>query len=394
MILRERTINKIRPFYDSDLIKVLIGIRRSGKSTVLKQIISELSVDDKYIVYINFENYEYSHINTADNLYEYIKNRIEDNNKYYLFLDEIQNINGWERVVNSFKATENVSIFLTGSNSKLLSSELATHLSGRYVSFKVTPFTFSEYLTFYNEDNNVESRFNDYVIWGSMPQSLQFSNEEEKKVYLSDLFDSIVLKDIVARYNIREVEFFNRIVEYIITTPGQTFSANSLSKYVESVNRKVSLETIYNYLDYLVNSLIISNVQAYDIRGKRLLTRNDKYYLTDLGIGQVKNHSKKFQIGSYLENIVYNELVAHDYSVNIGKINGREVDFIVTKDKDKFYVQVCYLLADENTIKREFGVYDNISDNYRKYVISMDKFDLSENGIIHMNIIDFILQLK
>lgn len=391
MIKRERILSKIRPFYDKDIIKVLIGIRRCGKSTVLTQIIKELKVDENQLIYINFEDYEFSHINNADSLHNYIKERVINDNKYYLFFDEIQNVENWEKVINSFKATMNTSIFITGSNSNLLSGELATHLSGRFVSFKVTPFTFQETLTYFNDNVDINSRFSDYVIWGSMPQSLQFENSEEKSIYLCDLFDSIILKDIVQRYNIKEIELFYRIVEYIVTTPSQRFSAKSLSKYLESVNRKVSNETIYNYLEYMSNSLIINKVQPYDIRGKKLLTRNDKYYLTDLGLGQIKNHNKRPQIGSYLENVVYNELIASGYDVTIGKINSKEVDFIATKNQNKIYIQVCYLLADDATIKRVFDVFNEINDNHEKYVIFMDQFDLSSDGIIHMNIIDFIL---
>ncbi len=393
MIKRERILNEIRPFYDKDIIKVIIGIRRCGKSTVLNQIIQELNINKDYIIYINFEDYSFSHIDSADKLHSYVKMQIKDTNKYYLFFDEIQNIEDWEKVVNSFKATLNSSIFITGSNSNLLSGELATHLSGRYVTFKITPFTFNEYLSYFDEKDDITSRFNDYVIWGAMPQSLQFEKTEEKSIYLSDLFDSIILKDIVQRYNIKEVELFYRIVEYIVTTPSQTFSAKNLSKYLESVNRKVSNETIYNYIEYMSNSLIISKAQPYDIRGKKLLTRNDKYYLTDLGLGRIKNQNKRPQIGAYLENVIYNELIASGYSVSVGKINGKEVDFIATKNQKKMYIQVCYLLADDATIKREFDVFNDITDNHEKYVVSMDNFDLSNNGIIHMNIIEFIINI-
>ncbi len=393
MIKRERILNEIRPFYDNDIIKVLIGIRRCGKSTVLNQIVQELNINKDHIIYINFEDYSFSHIDSADKLHNYVKMQIRDNEKYYLFFDEIQNIEDWEKVVNSFKATLNSSIFITGSNSNLLSGELATHLSGRYVSFKITPFTFKEYLTFFNEKDEIKSRFTDYVMWGAMPQSLQFEKFDEKSIYLSDLFDSIILKDIVQRYNIKEVELFYRIVEYIVTNPSQTFSAKALAKYLESVNRKVSNETIYNYIEYMSSSLIINKVQPYDIRGKRLLTRNDKYYLTDLGLGQIKNQDKRPQIGVYLENVIYNELIASGYNVSIGKINGKEIDFIATKSQKKIYIQVCYLLADDATIKREFDAFKDITDNHEKYVVSMDDYDLSDNGIIHMNILDFILNI-
>ena len=396
MIIRERYLKQIRPFYNQDLIKVLIGIRRSGKSVILTQIIDELKkkeTDDEHIIYMNFEDFDYEEYTDPKKLNNYIKKKIKDDKKYYIFFDEIQNVDSWEKVVNSFRATKNTSIFITGSNSDLLSSDLATHIAGRYVSFKITPFTFSEVCELLNitDKSDLDETFNDYIKWGGMPQRFMQSDDTSKKTYLSDIYDSIVIKDIVKRFNIKDIDLLNRIVTYILTTPAQTFSPESLKKYFESESRGVSLETLYNYLDYIVRANLVSKAERYDIRGKRILTGKYKYYLTDLGFTNILSDGKKEQLGVYLENIVYNELIARGYNVNIGNLENGEIDFIATRFEEKIYIQVAYILTDESVVKREFDAYKKIEDNYPKYVISMDKFDFSQNGIIHKNIIDWLL---
>ena len=396
MIIRERYLKQIRPFYNQDLIKVLIGIRRSGKSVILTQIIDELKkkeTDDEHIIYMNFEDFDYEEYTDSKKLNNYVKEKIKDDKKYYIFFDEIQNVDSWEKVVNSLRATKNTSIFITGSNSDLLSSDLATHIAGRYVSFKITPFTFSEVCELLNitDKNDLDETFNDYIKWGGMPQRFMQSDDTSKKTYLSDIYDSIVIKDIVKRFNIKDIDLLNRIVTYILTTPAQTFSPESLKKYFESESRGVSLETLYNYLDYIVRANLVSKAERYDIRGKRILTGKYKYYLTDLGFTNILSDGKKEQLGAYLENIVYNELIARGYNVNIGNLENGEIDFIATRFEEKIYIQVAYILSDESVIKREFDAYKKIEDNYPKYVISMDKFDFSQNGIIHKNIIDWLL---
>ena len=398
MIIRERYLTKIRPFYDQDLIKVIMGIRRCGKSVLLLQIIDELKekgIAESQIIYINFENEDYNFIKNDIDLHNYIKEKIINENKYYLFFDEIQNIKDWEKAINSFKASKNVSIFITGSNSDLLSGELATHLAGRYVSFKLYPLTFSEVckLKNLNEKKDIEDAFDDYITWGGMPQRFVLTDEMQTRTYLSDVYDSIVLKDIIARFGIKDIDLFNRIVEYIVTTPSQNFSAESLSKYFANKdNREVSKVTLYNYLEYMTKAMLINKADRYDIRGKRILSGKYKYYLTDLGIGQVKNIGKRQQLGAYLENIVYNELISRGYDVKVGNLEKGEVDFIAIRFKEKIYIQVAYILADDSVIDREFGVYKEIQDNYPKYVLTMDKHDFSQNGIIHKNVIDWLLQ--
>ena len=396
MIIRERYLKLIRPFYDQNLIKVLIGIRRSGKSVILTQIMDELkqkSIDSKHIIYMNFEDYDYEAYTDPQKLNYYIKEKINDDEKYYIFFDEIQNVDKWERVVNSLRATKNTSIFITGSNTDLLSSDLATHIAGRYVSFKVTPFTFEEVCELLNvtDSRDIEDAFNDYIKRGGMPQRFMQNDDNSKRTYLYDIYDSIIMKDIVKRFNIKDIDLLRRIITYILTTPSQVFSPDSLKKYMQSDSRNVSLETIYNYLDYIVRANLISKAERYDVRGKRILTGKYKYYLTDLGFTNVLSVGRKEQIGSYLENIVYNELIARGYNVNVGTLDNGEIDFIATKFNEKIYIQVAYILSDESVITREFGAYKKIEDNYPKYVLSMDKFDLSQNGIIHKNIIDWLL---
>ena len=395
MIIREKYLSKIRPFYDVDLIKVITGIRRCGKSVMMNQIIDEVKMNNtnSNIIYLNFELKEYSFIKDDNVLYEYAKKK-----KNYLFFDEIQNVLNWELAINSFKAEykDNVSIFLTGSNSDLLSSELATHIAGRYVSFNILPFSFEEVCIYKNVNSQniyeLQLLFDDYMKWGGMPQRFIFEDESQVRLYLTDVFNSIVIKDIVERFKIKDIDLFNRIIEYVVTTPAQTFSADKLSKFFESESRSVSKNTLYNYLEYMNKSLLINKVDRYDVRGKRILNGKYKYYLTDLGLGRVMSASKKEQLGAYIENIVYNELIYRGYEVKIGSLDNGEIDFIATKDGKKEYYQVCYLIGDnEDTRKREFGAYSSINDNYPKYVISNDTFDLSENGIIHLNIIKWLL---
>ncbi|MDD3307285.1 MAG: ATP-binding protein [Acetobacterium sp.] len=397
MIRREQYLTKIRPFYDSDLIKVIIGIRRSGKSVLLKQIILELTekgIAEAHIIYLNFEDLEYSFIENEMDLHRYIKERVNKDERFYLFFDEIQNVKNFEKAINSFRSTLNCSIFITGSNGKLLSGELATYLSGRYVSFKMMPFSFKEMCTLrgLTKESIRDEDFMEYLNYGGMPQRFLMQTEEETKVYLRDLYNSIVLKDIMQRSNSRDIDILNRIIEYMVLNTSQTFSAKSISKYFESVNRKVSTETIYQYLEHITASLILNKAVRYDIRGKKILTRSDKYYLADLGFSKIKNTGFKTEIGALIENLIFNELNYRGYEVYVGKTPKGEVDFIVMDGNERAYYQVAYLLADESVVSREFGAYESVKDNYPKYVLSLDKFDFSRNGIRHLNIIDFLLE--
>lgn len=399
MIKREKYLKRIRQFYEQDLIKVITGIRRCGKSVILNQIMDELrqsGVKDEQIIYINFEFTDYIDINDAKKFNDFIEKKLINKNKYYVFFDEIQNVDRWEKVVNSLKAkyNENISIFITGSNSDLLSGELATHIAGRYVSFKIYPFTFDEVCELKDikdkDKYELERTFDDYIIWGGMPQRFLMSDELQIKTYLSDVYNSIVVKDIIERFKIKDLDLFNKILTFIMTTPSQTFSADSLTKYLLNENIDVSKMTVYNYLEYMCRALLINKADRFDVRGKRILNGKYKYYLTDLGLGQIINNERKRQMGAYLENIVFNELISRGYDVKIGSLDSGEIDFIATRFEEKEYYQVTFHLSDD-IIEREFGVYKNIQDNYPKYVISCDTFDFSQNGIIHKNIIDFLL---
>ena len=400
MIKREMYLKKIRDSYDSELIKVIIGVRRSGKSVLMMQIINELrdrEIDENHIIYINFEDYEYIDLTDPREFNAYVKNKIEDDKKYYLFFDEIQNVDDFERVINSFRATLNVSIFITGSNSRLLSGELATHLSGRYISIKMMPFTFKEYLELKKEKNetiDVDNAFMEYLEWGCMPQIFNTNSVVERKLYLKDLYNSVILKDIVERNKIKDINLLNRVVQFLMENIGGIISSNSVTNYLKNEKIQTTPDTILNYIEYITNSLIINKVNRYDIRGKNVMATLEKYYLTDLGLLQLKKSPIEKKVGGRLENIVYNELIARGYDVFIGKTDKGEIDFIVDDFGERSYIQVADYLSSDEVVEREFGAYKSVEDNYPKYVITMDKIDYSQNGIIHKNIIDFLLELK
>lgn len=403
MIIREKYLSKIRPFYNVDIIKVLTGVRRCGKSVILTQIMDELrknGVGEDEIIYLNFELEKNIFLKSHIELNEYVENKIKLDKKYYIFLDEIGRVEKWELAVNSLKSQykDKISIFITGSNSDMLSTDLATHIAGRYVSFKIYPFTFREVCEYKNmvgkSKYELEELFDNYLTWGGMPQRFVFDNEEQIKTYLLDIYNSIVINDIVERFKIKDLDLFNRIVEYVVTNPSQVFSAESLAKYFESDSRAVAKNTLYNYLEYMTRALLISKVERFDVRGKRILNGKYKYYLTDLGLGRIKATTKRVQKGAYLENVVYNELVASGYEVCVGTFDNCEIDFIATRHDEKIYIQVAYVLADDKTIDREFGAFTSVLDNYPKLVLSTDKTDFSQDGIIHKNIIDWLMEDK
>jgi predicted AAA+ superfamily ATPase len=395
MIKRESYLSKIRGFYDSDLVKVITGVRRSGKSVLLQQIIDELTargVPGDHIININFENLDYADLLTARALDKHIKKQTVDNARYYVFLDEIQIVADFELAVNSLRSSCNVSLFITGSNSKLLSGEFASHLSGRYVSFRVMPFTFSEVFTYLGgtlaEKDALCAR---YLVWGGMPQIYNLQFENEYKIYLEDLYNSIILKDIVERLGLKDVDLLNRLIQFVIENLGGVFSANSVSKYLKSETLRVAPNKIYEYLDAVESSLIVSRVNRYDIRGKKVIQFYDKFYLADLGLMQLKRSSYEKSSPGRLENIVFNELLARGLEVHIGEANGREIDFVV-KDFNKItYIQVAESLNSPEVIEREFGAFLAVADNHEKIVLSLDKVDYSRDGVQHINLIDWLL---
>ena len=396
MLKREIYLKKIRDFYNSDLVKILVGIRRCGKSVILEQIMEELKnkgIEESHIIYINFEFIEFEYLTDYKELNKYIKEKIEDNELYYLFFDEIQNVDNFEKVINSLRASKKVSIFITGSNSRLLSEELSTVLSGRYVSFKINPLSYKEVLELL-EENSTDKIFEDYMKWGSLPNRFEFKKEDAIKNYLYGVFDSIILRDVVERLKIRDTILFNLILQYIVDTIGREFSAENIINFLKNEGREVSTLTIYSYLDALCKALLIRKVYRYDVHGKAVLKTLNKYYVTDLGIAQIKNNKTEIDKSYAIENIVYNELIIKGYDVYTGKTKKGEIDFVATKPDKKIYIQVVFSIPNEDTKNREFGAYNVINDNYPKYVITLDKLTYEYNGIKHINLIDFLLDDK
>lgn len=398
MVKRERYLQRIRPFYDSEMVKVITGIRRCGKSTLMQQIIAEIqqrNVADDHIIYINFESYKFRKISNPDALYEYVENKIKDNKKYYLFIDEIQNVPEFELVINSFRATHNISIFITGSNSKLLSGELATHLSGRTLSFRIMPFCFKEFAAFYEEKGEhipPEQLLDSYMLWGGFPLTCKEENDSEKEVLLSNIYDSVVLKDVVMRNKIASVTALDRVLEYVIANSSLTISGNAIASSLKADDINVSVPTVYDYLKYISDACICDKVPRYDIRGKKVLSFEEKIYVCDLGFFHLKKNRSKEEYGHIVETICYNELISRGYQVYVGKTYKSEVDFIAQRGTEKFYLQAAYLLNNDETVEREFGTYRSIEDNYPKYVISTDRIPMSRDGIIHKNLCNWLLE--
>ena len=396
MLKRELYLSRIRGFYDSDLIKILVGIRRCGKSVILKQIMKELKekkIDDNHIIYVNFELIEFEELLDYKKLNSFIKEKIKDKKKYYVFLDEIQKVDKFEEVVNSLRASiDNISIFITGSNSKLLSNELSTVLSGRYVQFNIYPLSYKEFIKLTKKDAKSEETFWDFVKWGGFPNRVQFTDESNIKDYLHSVFDSIILRDVVERLGLKNTVLFDLLLQYIVDTTGRQFSAENVINFLKSEGKSISTETLYMYLDALCKALIIKKIYRYDIHGKAILKTLNKYYMTDLGIAQIKNNNFEINKSFAIENIVYNELLERGYEVYIGKIKDGEIDFIATKTEEKLYIQVTYLLESDKVVEREFGAYKEIEDSYPKYVLSLDKANFSRDGIIHKNIIEWLLE--
>ena len=402
MLKRDEYIKKIVPFIDKDVIKVLTGIRRSGKSVMLKLLMEELKnrgINENQFIYINFENLKYRKLKNYERLYDFILNKVDDKYKsYYIFLDEIQEVEEWERCVNSLRVDEDFKfdIYITGSNAKLLSGELSTYLAGRYIEFVVYPFSFKEFFEIMKEKNkeiDLKEAFQDYVKFGGMPflHNLDY-NFEASMQYLQDLYASIILKDITQRNNIRDTDLLERIINYVVMNIGNTFSATSISKFFKSENRKVATETILNYIKACEEAFLVYRVARNDLLGKKILNVNEKYYIADHGIREAIMENNQKNINQVLENIVYFEMLRRGYNVKIGKVDNLEVDFVCKKNDETIYIQVSYLLASEDTKEREFSVLENIKDNYPKYVLSMDEFDMSRNGIKHINLIEFLVK--
>lgn len=396
MIKRKFYLEKIVKLIDTEDIKVITGVRRCGKTVLLKQIIDELEnrgIASENIIYMSFESSKYKNIRNDDDLDEFIFSKTNNlNGKIYLLFDEIQKVKNWEVSLNSYRVDLECDIYITGSNSQLLSGELATLISGRYISINMLPFSFKELIQYYDEmHENIDEikLFEQYLSYGGFPGLLNYENEEKEK-YLYDLYSTIVLNDILYKNKVKDLDLFERLMEFMISNIGQLFSANSISKYIKNENRKTTPHTIINYMDYARNAFIFYQIKRENIKQKRKLLISDKYYLVDSGFYFIFNGSTQRNWGQLLENIVFLELIRQGYSITIGKIQDLEVDFVCRKANQIKYIQVSQSILDENTRKREFKSLEKISDSYPKYVISMDSFDFSANGIIHLNIIDFL----
>ena len=397
MIKRELYLNQIERMIDKEPVKIITGVRRSGKTYLLKSIQEELEnrgIKKENIFLISFESMKYNKIENFKQLDECIVNLTENTKgKVYLLFDEMQNVENWEKSINACRVDLDCDIYITGSNSELLSGEMATLISGRYYQINIYPFSFAEFIQYKKEiekteTNDLEELFKEYVEYGGMPPIQQVA-AQDKYSYLSDIYNTILLKDIVTRHNIRNTDMLNRILDYVIMNLGKNFSAGNIEKYMKHERRKISKDTILDYLLYSKNACFIHQVQREDIKGKKVLKHNEKYFLVDHGFYQAK-YGEIENMGSILENIVYIELLRRGYDVKIGMINEKEIDFVCTRDKEKIYIQVTYQLESDKTIEREFSGLAKINDNFDKYVLSMDKMDFSGSGLKHRNIIDFL----
>jgi predicted AAA+ superfamily ATPase len=401
MIERNLYIEQIEKYSDSNLIKIITGIRRCGKSTILlllRERFMAKGILTEQIIYINFESFKYAELKTAQNLYKYISEQIKSNQRYYILLDEIQEVVDWEKCINSLSVDYNADIYLTGSNSHLLSSELATFIAGRFVEIPIYTLSFNEFLDFKSLEQNVPedtkvSYFNQYLRQGGFPiiHTNDFSEDSIYKI-VYDIYSSIILRDTIQRYKIRDIELLERVIKYALDNIGNTFSGKNIADYFKSQQRKIDINTIYNYMYALEGAFIFYRVPRYDIKGKEILKTQEKFYLSDISLLFAATGYKDRLISGILENIVFLELKRRGYRVYIGKFDNNEVDFIAEKLNHRIYIQVAYKLESPKTVEREFTVLMNIKDNYPKYVVTMDEFWREHiEGIKHFYISNFLL---
>ncbi|WP_295248311.1 ATP-binding protein [uncultured Catenibacterium sp.] len=399
MIERPLYLDKIMPFVDTPFVKILTGVRRCGKSTILKMIIKKLKeekhVDDEQILNYRFDSMEYEDMTTKE-LYLELKSKIIQSKKTYLFLDEIQEIEGWEKVVNTLASDFDVDIYITGSNSRMMSSEISTYLTGRYITFHIYTLSFEEYLTFkksYTTLRDLKQEFSQYVQLGGFPAThLQDYSQDEVYTIVKDIYNSTIFSDIVRRNQVKKIDQLERVVKYTFNNIGNTFSAKSISNYFKSEQRKIDNETVYSYLEKLQKAYILHKCSRYDLQGKDILKTQEKFYLADVSLRYSVLGYTVDSVASSLENIVYLELKRRGYDVYIGKIKDKEIDFVATKQNEKIYVQVTQEIKSEKTQKREYEQLLEIRDNYPKYVVMADDFAGGNyEGIKTMNIVDFLL---
>lgn len=398
MYERNLYLNKIRPFIDKPVIKVITGMRRVGKSCLIKLIIEMLKQDmgeKSGILYINKESLDFEFISDYKDLNRYVNKFFKGmKGKKYLFVDEIQEIDEWEKAITSLFSKGNIDIYITGSNAHLLSSEIATLISGRFIEFPVYTLSFEEFLLFRNDKKeDIETEFLNYMKFGGFPAIHHFDfTEEVIYQYINSLYNTILLKDVIKRNRVRNVHLLEKITLYIFDNVGNIFSAKKISDFIKSQKMKVGIETVQNYISYLLSAFAIHKTSRYDIRGKRLLELHEKYYIGDSSLKYSMLGYKETAISGMLENIVFLELKRRGFNVHVGKYDNKEIDFIAEKENKKIYIQVAYLLASSETIEREFSTLGRIKDNYPKYVISMDKiFGYDSAGIQRINLIDFLL---
>ena len=389
MFIREKYLSKIRGFYHTEsLIKIIYGMRRSGKSVILTQIIDELrqdGINDENIIYINFESLKYDFIKDAKDLFNYIESlRV-------LVLKPKQYFAYFEKGINSLRITNNYSIFITGSNSRMTLLELSTDLSGRYVSFRVNPLSFKEVIEMNKiTKNDYEKTLFDYFKWGGLPQRFSFNESIDKESYLSSVYDSIILKDIVERLGIKDIASFNKVLQYILDTESREFSRDNVIEFLKKEYHEIANDTLYSYLEAFVSTFIMNKVYRYDIHGKNTLKTLNKYYANDLGIKRIKTNSEELNLSVALENVVYNDLIGKDYKVYIGKTKKGEIDFVAIKNNVTKYIQVCYDLTEESTREREINAFNEFESN-EKYIITVDKNDYDIKDVKVINVFDFLM---
>lgn len=392
MIERKHYFEKLLKLKDKQIIKVVTGVRRCGKSTLLKlfkNYLLENGVTSTQIISIDFDNVENEELLEYKKLYEHITNRIHPNKETYIFLDEIQEVEDFQKVVNSLYLKSNVDIYITGSNAHMLSGELATFLSGKYIEIKMLPLSFKEY----NElmKGNIKENFNKFFVNGGFPYTTNLDDDELLGDYIEGIYNTIIVKDILARKKITDSALLKLIMKYISNNIGNIFSSKKIADFLTSSGRKTTHQTIDNYIESLNEAFIVYPVERYDIKGKQLLSSLNKYYLVDVGFRKIIFGEKRTDIGFVLENIVYLELIRRGYKVFIGKINELEVDFIAEKGDEKIYIQVSATVLDPLTLKREIAPLEKIKDNYPKYIVTMDELPINKDGIRQINIIDFLM---
>ncbi len=389
MIYREHYIKKVRPFYDSDLIKIITGIRRCGKSVILEQIMSELRGKSSNILYLNFEDRRTVHsIADSDALLTYVEQHRKEG-MCYLFFDEIQNLDGWQDACRTLRLYNN-SLFITGSNSKLLSGEFTKELSGRYVSFQIRPFVYKEIIE-YAKELHIDIPVMDYLIWGGFPKRFEFPDKEAQLQYLNDLDDTIIVNDLMNRYKIRKAGLFKCLVNYVLRSNGRIFSAKSIHNYVKKEHGGCSVNTIMKYLGYLEEAYIISTIRQYSTKTKRELNFYVKLYDTDVSFNSVRCMDNRYDLTHNLENIVYNELLYMGYAVMVYVNKGKEIDFMAVKEGKKYFIQAAFSVAEEKAYNREFDAFKDIDSLSRKIIITNDEIDYSTSAVQHIKLKDFLL---